>query len=364
MKKQKKDKKKKRLRRPRLPQVIYVLFLIAAIIYVSNRGGAFSYTLFYAALAYPVLAFLYLLYMRATIRIDQALPVRELKKNMDQPYVLKIVNSGLLPSAGITIHTYKGRAVFGEELNGKTISLLPKAEIEWETALSCKYSGSYAAGISRLTFRDCFGLITMTLKTPAPMYVQVLPVVNPDHSEETAKALLNLNMGASGGRMKERENTLGNEIKPYIQGDPIKRIHWKNYARSGELFVRLPEEKDLQLVSVVLLARPVEGLEDETGDLAAGRLAERDRFLDEAASVAAYFAGQKRPVQFFFYNAGVKRMLVEDFEGLHSLGLELSKELVLRGDTAAVDTQVLAEAEHWNCPILTLKEEVTEENTR
>ena len=361
MKHSKGEKKKKKIRLPRPSQAVYMLFFIAATIYVSNRGGAFSYALFFTLLCYPPLSLLYLLLTRASIRIYQELPVREMKKNVDEPYELTIENAGFLPSAGIMLHAYKGRAEFGEDMTEKWISLLPREKAEFRTTLSCRYAGSYAAGISMITFHDCFGLFTLKMKTPAPLNVQVLPMVNRDSSEETARMLLELAAGASGGRMREQENILGNDMAPYMPGDPIKRIHWKNYARSGELFVRLPEEKDLQLISVALFSRPIresgEGKEEEINK----DLKRRDHFLDLAVSAAAYFAEQKRPVQFFFYNAGPVRILVEDYEGLQNLSRELSKALVLRGDVEGVDRIVSEEAGRWQCPTMRLVEETETE---
>ncbi len=349
-------KKKKWFRRLRLPQVIYMLFFVASIIYVSNRGGAFSYALFFTTLCYPPLALFYLLYMRSTIRIYQELPVREMKKNVDEPYELTLENAGFLPSSGIILHSYKGRALFGEDMTGQWISLLPREKAEYKTTLSCKYAGSYAAGISMITFQDCFGLFRLKMKIPTPLFVQVLPMVNPDRSAETSRALLELAAGASGGRMLEKEDILGNDMAPYTPGDPLKRIHWKNYARSGELFVRLPEEKDLQLISVVLFTRPIVESEEGKEEDMVKELMRRDLFLDTAVSVAAYFAEQKRPVQFFFYNAGIVRVLVENYEGLQNLSRELSKALVLRGDVEGVDRIVAEEAGRWQCPIMNLVE--------
>lgn len=362
MKKSEKQKKKRRFRRPRLSQVVYMLFFLATVIYVSNRGGAFSYALFYAALGYPVLAFLYLLYNRMTFRIYQELPVRELKKNMEEPYQLTVENAGIFPTAVFTMYSYQGCATFGEDMTGQAMSLLPKEKREFDTTLSCRYAGSYVAGIRKITFRDCFGLLSLSLRIPIPLQLQVLPMVNREKSEK-ARELLTLTMGASGGRMKEKENNLGVDMAQYRPGDPVKRIHWKNYARSGELFVRLPEEKDLQLISVALLAEKIRESKSNPGESATEDLARRDRFLDTAVSVAAYFAEQKRPVQFFYYNAGVEKVLVENYEGLHRLSLEISKELVLRGEASEVESRVLEAAEHWQCPLLVLREADEEEKT-
>jgi len=344
----KKEKKQKKHRRPRLPQVIYVLFLIGTAVFVSFRGGAFSYALFYAALIYPPLALLYLLYIRATFRIHQELVSRELKKRVDSYYQLTLENAGFLPASGMRLYAYHERAEYGEDMTGEEISLLPKETREYTTTIRCKFSGSYAIGIEKITFRDAFLLFTLTMPVPSPLYVQVLPTVTRDTDGEMIRAVMQLTQGMSGSRMAERENILGNDLLPYMPGDPLKRIHWKNYARSGELYVRMPEEKDLQIISVVLLARPMTETTEE--------LARRDHFLDSAVSIATFFADQKRPVQFFFYNAGMKKVLVENYEGMQNLCRELSKSLVLREDTEKADSLLTEEAKRHDCPSLIIRE--------
>ncbi len=353
----KKKKPKKKHRLPRISQVAYFLFFIATLVFVSKRGGAFSYALFYATLIYPPLAFFYLLYTRSKLRIYQELSGRELQKNSQEPYALVLENAGMLPTGGITLYTYGEWAVLKENLNGRELTLLPKERVLYSTTLCCRYAGSYVAGVKKLVFKDCFGLFFFTMNIPTPLNVQVLPVVDPVMSEKTVRAFLTAEMESTGGRMRERENTPGNEVKPYAVGDPIKRIHWKNYARTGDLYVRLPEEKDLTMVAVALLSRPVKRDGSGTAEWTEETISVRDRFLDTAASVAAYFAGLQRPVQFFFYNAGVKRVLVEDYTDVHMLCKEISKELVMRDAAETLDGVILEEAARPQCPVLALRED-------
>ncbi len=346
MKVKKARKKKVRDWKRIRPRLIYLLFLVATIVFVSVRGGAFSYALFYAALLYPPLAFFYLLYVRVVIRIQEELPLREIKKKTEEEYLLVLENAGLLPISGVRLTTEVG-TVFREDMTGEEVSLFPREKKEFSTALSCKYAGSYNAGIASLRFRDCFGLIELRMKNRNPLRVQVLPVVTSEAERDMDHAIWELAHGASGNR-REKEDTLGNDMARYTPGDPIKRIHWKNYARSGELFVRLPEEKDYRMYSVVLFAHSSE--EGEEG------LISRDRFLEYAVSVAGIFANHKQPVQFLYYNTGVKTVVVEGFDGMQGLCHELSKELMLRGDEAAVEKQLTEEAGRQNCPALYIRE--------
>ena len=336
-------------RRRWIPRGIYLLFLIATIVFVSKRGGAFSYVLFYATALYPPLAFLYLLYIRATVRIYQDTPFREIRKGTEESYYLTVENSGWLPASGLILSLETG-TVFREDMTGQPLSFFPREKKEFRTRMRCVYAGSYITGIEGITFRDCFGLIRLTLRNPNPLRMQVLPVVTGMAGEDMSRVIWEMVHGAPG-RKREYENTLGVDLAKYSAGDPLKRIHWKNYARSGELFVRLPEEKEYDLLSIALIAR--KGEKEESAE---DRLIRRDRFLEYAVSVAGILAEQRQPVQFHFYSSEVKRVLVEDLEGIQSLCRELSKEIILRDKADAIEERVRQSARQTDAVALYIKE--------
>lgn len=67
---------------------------------------------------------------------------------------------------------------------------------------------------------------------PAPLQAE-LPVIRGLSPEETG-----LN---SAYRQPSSSSALG-RLRPYEQGDPLRLIHWKSSAKSGELLTRIPDE--------------------------------------------------------------------------------------------------------------------------
>ena len=344
-----KQKRSKEKRRRWVPRVVYLLFLVAAVIYVSNRGGAFSYALFYTLLLYPPLAFLYLLYVRATVRIYQETPLREVRKGTEETYRLTIVNAGWLPTSGIVLTRETG-TVFREDMTGQVLSFLPREKKEFHTRIRCLFAGSYIAGIERIRFHDCFGLMSLSLRNPNPLRLQVLPAVTGMAGEDMNRVIWEMVHGAPG-RQRESENTLGVDLAKYTPGDPLKRIHWKNYARSGALYVRQLEEREFDMLAVALIAIP--GVAEENEE---ERLSRRDHFIEYAVSIAGILAEQRQPVQFLFYNSDVKRVLVEDLEGMQSLCRELSKEIILRDRAESIEKKVREAARRSDAVALCIKE--------
>jgi uncharacterized protein (DUF58 family) len=98
--------------------------------------------------------------------------------------------------------------------------------------------GELRSVLRQIELRDVFGLAALTLRQRAPAGIDVLP---------QRGALLSLSplQSLSGG--DEVPHPLGVaqgdrlELKRYAPGDPARFIHWKVYARTQKLVVRMPE---------------------------------------------------------------------------------------------------------------------------
>ena len=130
--KQRKKRKNKRIRRP--GRLLYLLFLAGATALVSLRGGNISYLLFYFALALPILAFLYSLYVFYRFKIVQEVS-RVVVKAQEVPYRLLLANEDILPFTHIRLHFFDSMVSMKPSDPG-VISLAPHEEIRVDTQMS------------------------------------------------------------------------------------------------------------------------------------------------------------------------------------------------------------------------------------
>jgi hypothetical protein len=92
--------------------------------------------------------------------------------------------------------------------------------------------------LRRIEVRDVLGLSSLAVRSPARVEIEVLPHLG-------AFRTLPLLYSLSGG--EDIPHPLGIdqgdrlELKRYAPGDPARFIHWKVYARTGKLVVRMPE---------------------------------------------------------------------------------------------------------------------------
>lgn len=303
----------------RIPLIVYLIVLIIVTVMINNVGGVFFYALFFSAFLYLPVSFIYILYIKANLLIYQELDSRLLYKGRAERYKLNIENGAFVPAGGIRLGTTYGISVFTEDFTCDSYELLSHEKMEIATDIILRYAGSYEAGITEIILSDVFGIINYKYHIPAPLRVSVLPSVT-DVAERPLNRLLD---EMSGGRRTltsdQREDALGNDLRAYIKGDPVKQIHWKNYARSGELFVRLPDMPDAQMPTIFLIP--------ELSEENLKSIERRDYFLELAVSVANYFAKRKKPVSFIFDGLGDDRILVENYESFQRFYTELEKRI-------------------------------------
>jgi len=301
------------LHRRFVPVIVYILLLFAATVNVSIHGGTISYVFFYGMVLYLPLSLLYILYIIMALKIYQEIDARLIQKHTAEKYSFVIENSGILPIANVTFFYDKNITVFPEDFTEAPYRLLPFEKITTETEMLCRYAGSYDAGIEGYTVSDVFGIIRISRHIKVPVRVYVLPVIN-EVSDELVERLINEDRNGNLFSLNAPENYLGNEIRKYSEGDRLNTVHWKHYAKTGEMFVRLPETQQSEMITLVLITEAMDGSLDS--------IRCRDRFLEYLVSVAQYFGMRQKPLMVVYYDHAVKKFLIDSPESFHKFYTE------------------------------------------
>lgn len=319
-----------------VPWIIYLIILAGAAVLISFRGGAFSYVFFFTVLLYPIAALAHMLYTRAFLKIYQEVDGRLMYKMTPVPYQIFIENAGPLPMGGIKLTIQEEVTLFGENFADKIFSLLPREKVKHDTSITCKYAGAYTAGIGMVTIDECFHLFSMTYDIPIPLRVNVLPIVTDIAVKDINRLYTEVMNGVRSFRLDKTETYLGNDVRRYIDGDSVNTIHWKNYARTGELMVRLPEKQNSEMMNVGIVAAAEES-----------DLLKRDYMLEYIVSFADWFARQKKPVRFVYYSGKIKDFLVDGYDSFRKFYTEAIPEIG-RETRAASEEEVAEETGRIN----------------
>lgn len=194
-------------------------------------------------------------------------------------------------------------------------------------------------GLARTIFvRDVFGLASLGLRQDAPVEIDVLPHAGALRSLPLLRSL-------SGG--DDVPHPLGLEqgdrleLRRYAPGDPARFIHWKVYARTQKLVVRMPERalSRAQRVAAYLVAGP-----RDAASAAAARVA-----LEEGAFGSDFrFAadGSPKPVrELASALVAIRRAAAARDHAAEGLAAFM-KELEREGPTSLVLFVPAAEGEH------------------
>jgi len=110
--------------------------------------------------------------------------------------------------------------------------------------------GRYPLGPGRLVAGDPLGLRTVELEVPSQTTLLVRPRV-----AELTTLFTETGAWNDGGRRAQVRRPSGLEphgVREYVEGEPLRAVHWPTSARRGELMVRELEDAPRDSVAVVL----------------------------------------------------------------------------------------------------------------
>jgi len=134
--------------------------------------------------------------------------------------------------------------------------------------------GRYALGPGRLVVDDPLGLVRVEIPVPSETSIVVRPRV-----PELATLFTDTGGWRDGGRragVRRQSGLDPHGVRDYVEGEPLRAVHWPTSARRGELMVRELEDAPRDSVAIVLDA-----------DAATQAGSRGDSSLDESVRVAA-----------------------------------------------------------------------------
>ena len=272
--------------------------VIGSAVLIAYRGGTASYLLFWTALLIPMSAAAYRWIIAARLRSHFALQQFTVLKGESTTCVLTLTNASILPIIDIRLRLTDGKCRFLDTPREQRCWLMPGETKLMEFQLGCMHCGEAVVGVEEICAGDIFGLTQR--KFSQVRTINILP--RTQHLQDLVVAPVRQMERRNVTRSYFGDTMPDGQLKPYIPGEDVRRIHWKASALQGRPIVRnmVPEPK----TEIVLLP-------DARGDLPAGKarwLAE-DSVIEGTLAIADYFlrsnmvsrviADEKRAVNVF-----------------------------------------------------------------
>ena len=146
----------------------------------------------------------------------------------------------------------------GQETGVMTLSALPLKGREYRYNVTCAHRGIYRVGIRGVRVTDIFGLFTLARRARGQdILIEVLPRVD---GQMKPIRLVASDFGPQG-RVRVTEDIASPAgVRPWQDGDSLKKVHWKLTASRHELLVRQYEENAKPDVLILVDAAPASAM--------------------------------------------------------------------------------------------------------
>ncbi len=242
-------KRKKSKQLWRLSVVIFLL--IVTFCFPMFQGGFVSWFIFFAIL--PFLVYTILL---------QFVPVRitNIKRTISPEFVTRgskvnvhvtFQNKTLFPLLFLTVREKMNNADLEIHMEGKSQNLflvLFKRDFEWEYELRNIPRGEFHFEGLEVVVTDFFGWAEREIFVPKHDLMLVYPKIT---DVQNAQINLHYDQGNTNvTRSLVKDTTIATGVRKYEAGDRFSWIHWKSFAKSGEL--KTKEFEDIQAQNIVV----------------------------------------------------------------------------------------------------------------
>ena len=292
------------------------------------------YALFYFSLLVPVMSLIDILFVLNSFKFHQEAGKKTIVKGDMVNYSFSLSNENFILYSGIKVCFINEKSYVIGDYEEKEYCLMPGDKEIVETKLCCKYRGEYFAGIDYFIISDYLNLFNIKYSLTSKLPVTVLPrIVHWKHSDlikedkDEKKPMFS----------QKQEERLDVQVRKYIKGDPMKHIHWKASARTGELMTRMYYSTLKKQVMVLMDLSAIEGEGNE-------RILLEDSIIEETLAVGNYCKNKKIPAFVCFDNGSYVKLLINTINEWNEFYMLCSK---IPFDSKLNNYELCHESEKW-----------------
>ena len=285
-------------RKPPINTLMFVCYALMVIYAYADSSRLVNDTLFLITII-MVIDGLYFWIVPKKIRID--LEIDEVVQKHELFNVkVKLTNNTLLPMPYMELFPDKGRRVSLEEISNIGIMLSSKSQIECAISYRAKLCGLEEIGLEKIVFRSFFAFFKSETSNIEKVKVKILPkpreLGHIQHFNDFLEQLITNEMKQIGEEhLVIAGDEIGYELRPYVEGDSQRLIHWKIAAYKDELLVRQRQQSDEKVNNLFFILNPfISEKEIEEAII-------QDKLLTAFISLVAYYLEQGQRVRVAYY---------------------------------------------------------------
>lgn len=221
-------------------RIVYLLLVVSMGVFAGAYNSKLTFVLFLGSLLLPCATLLLLIMERIALKLEVS-PARVFSQKLQQFAVTVTVrNRFLIPISPMRL-TGAFQDGDGNLIPDKTmiVSVMPFRKSEFVFNGCLKYRGEYRLGLREAVIFDLLGIFRFRVRlTPA-----VTAVIAPRRlTVGQSSALCGDDYDSARTRMSFFENNTFSAVREYVEGDPLRYVHWKLSAKQDKLMVRQQEQ--------------------------------------------------------------------------------------------------------------------------
>ena len=217
-------------------RIRYLIMLFLSFVYIYFDGGFLPYTLFYIVLLLPVVSLAYLVIVFNTFKYTERLDKREYQKGEVLDYTLCIHNETPFYIAYFTVYMHLEGQMLIKGMRNEHLTLRPFSVQEFKFNVLILYRGRYKVGISHIEIRDFLNLFSFRYIPGETKQIRVFPRILP--VEELNIPYFRMSDNEYMSRNRDTGHTEIKDIRDYMYGDSLKKIHWKLSSKFGKWLIK------------------------------------------------------------------------------------------------------------------------------
>lgn len=218
----------------------YLLLVISAGVFAGAYNSKLTFVLFLGTLFLPAATLFLLVIERLALKLEVS-PGRIFSQKLQQFAVTVTVRNRFI----VPVSPMRLTGVFQDEdgnlISDKTmiVSVMPFCKSEFVFNGCLKYRGEYRLGLSEAVIYDLLGIFRFRIRMTPKVYTVIAPR---RLTVGQSNALCSDDYDSARTRMSFFENNSFSAVREYVEGDPLRYVHWKLSAKQDKLMVRQMEQ--------------------------------------------------------------------------------------------------------------------------
>lgn len=211
-------------------RLAYLASLVLTFALAYYRAGFISTMLFYMVVLLPVAEGLMVIITASSFRLSHDIDKKKVNKGEAIHYSIELANITPLLYVPLTVNYTGSDLLFkGNTFDKEPRILYPfKGDSIFQT-LECRYRGTYHIGLDSVNIRGFFGLFERNFKSIETHHITVYPKIHEFKRSSIKQSISESSESVLSFDKLDKSNF--SEVRPYVSGDSLSKIHWKLSAK-------------------------------------------------------------------------------------------------------------------------------------